>query len=420
MANRVVTRTVRARISNHSAVSDDLDSLGFAASKLWNVARWTAERIWSETGLIPGHAELSAYLKHDGRYADLHSQSSQRVIQELAEAFASWSGHRQAGNENTNPPGYRKRGDQHPRSTVTFKMEGFKHHAKFGRVRLSKGQNLKESIDDFVRCEYEVIGPPGTPVKDVQQVRAVYEHGEWRLHFVCRVVIMVPESPGDRSAGIDLGICNVAAVSFGDETLLFPGNSLKEDLHYFTRAEYNSEGRDGPSMRALWARRKKGRRKRHFLHALTSYLVAACVERDVGEIAIGLPKHIREGDWGRHGNKRLHTWAFEKFIQHLEYKAEESGIIVTRVDEAAFKTSKTCCNCGMEADANRVERGLYVCRDCGLVANADCNAAENMRATLTPNPVQDRSNGCLAQPGVYLFDESKGQFAPREQVVCKP
>mgnify|MGYP000053045389 CR=1 FL=1 len=39
MANRTVTRTIRARIANQSAVRDDLDSLGFAASKLWNVAR---------------------------------------------------------------------------------------------------------------------------------------------------------------------------------------------------------------------------------------------------------------------------------------------------------------------------------------------------------------------------------------------
>lgn len=289
-----------------------------------------------------------------------------------------------------NPPGYRKRGDQHPRSTVTFKSEGFKHHVKFGRVRLSKGRTLKKSVDDFVRCKYEVIGPPGAPVKNLQQVRAVYEHGEWRLHLVCRVEIMVPESPGNRSAGIDLGISNVAAVPFGDETLLFPGNSLKEDLHYFTRAEYASEGRNGTSMRALWARRKKRLRQRHFLHALTAYLVGASVERDAGEIAIGHPKHIRESDWGRHGNKKLHNWAFEEFIRLLDYKAEEFGITVTRVDEGALKTSKTCCNCGMEADSNRVERGLYVCKDCGLVANADCNSAENMRATVTPNPAEDR------------------------------
>ena len=30
MANRMVTRTIRARITNRSAVRDDLDSLGFA------------------------------------------------------------------------------------------------------------------------------------------------------------------------------------------------------------------------------------------------------------------------------------------------------------------------------------------------------------------------------------------------------
>ena len=64
----------------------------------------------------------------------------------------------------------------------------------------------------------------------------------------------------------------------------------------------------------------------------------------------------------------------------------------------------------MEAGANRVERGLYVCENCELVANSDLNAAENMRATV------DRSNGCLAQPSVRLFDKSTGHVAPQDQV----
>ena len=87
MAKQTVTRTHVASIRNPKQVRDELDSLGFAASKLWNVARWTCDRIWSETGHIPGHAELSSYLKSHERYADLNAQSSQRVIQELAEAF---------------------------------------------------------------------------------------------------------------------------------------------------------------------------------------------------------------------------------------------------------------------------------------------------------------------------------------------
>jgi len=63
-------------------VQDDLDSLGFAASKLWNVGRWTCSRIWDEIDHIPNHNELTTYLQNHERYDDLHSQSSQRVLQE--------------------------------------------------------------------------------------------------------------------------------------------------------------------------------------------------------------------------------------------------------------------------------------------------------------------------------------------------
>lgn len=76
MANRTVRRTYRASIRNYRQVSDDLDSLGFAASKLWNVGRWTVARIWDETGTIPSAFDLQKYLKSHERYGDLHSQSS--------------------------------------------------------------------------------------------------------------------------------------------------------------------------------------------------------------------------------------------------------------------------------------------------------------------------------------------------------
>nr|WP_310736325.1 zinc ribbon domain-containing protein [Salinarchaeum sp. IM2453] len=87
-----------------------------------------------------------------------------------------------------------------------------------------------------------------------------------------------------------------------------------------------------------------------------------------------------------------------------------------RADEHELATSITWCECGTKAESTRVERGLYVCDECGLVANSDCNAAENMRATVTPSPAQDRSNGCLAQQSVRLFDKQTGRVAPQEQV----
>ena len=424
MANRTVTRTHIGSIRNQRQVCDDLDSLGFAASKLWNVARWTVERVWSETGHIPGHAELSSYLKSHERYADLNAQSSQRVIQELAEAFKSWYGHRQNGNQNANPPAYRKHDDQHPRSTVTFKEDGFKHDPESGRVRLSKGRNFKAGWSDFILCEYAV--DPAVTIENVQQVRAVYDRGEGRLHFICRHEID-PDPPGEGVAGIDLGISNVAAVSFGGEGVLYPGGALKEDEYWFQKERAKCE--NASSTEADRFDRKRTERRSHFLHTLSKDVVTGCVERGVGTIVVGDISGIRDDEetgaarnWGDRGNLGLHGWAFDRFTSMLEYKAEEQGIDVERVDESG--TSKTCSVCGSEDRSQRVERGLYVCESCGTVANADIIGAENIRVKVLPSLAPDggdRDNGWMAQPAVRLFARSEGRFAPREQVTdCKP
>jgi len=414
--NLVTTRTSTAALTNdREGVVRDLDSLARSGSKIWNVARWTAGRIWDHTGEIPDEGPLKSYMKNQQCWKDLNAQSSQAIVEELAGAFQSWF---EQNDPDANPPGYRKDGDERPRSTVTFKEDGFKLDTKHQQVRLSKGKNLKDDWSDFILCEYDT-GPDTdlTDVEDVQQVRTVWNGDQWELHFVCKVSIDAADSSGEKTAGVDLGICNTAAVSVGDETLLYPGNALKEDAHYFRQKEYDTEGENGPSNHAEWARRKKSQRQAHFLHALSKDIVEQCAERSVVTIAVGHPKDIREDeDWGRHGNKRLHDWAFETLLSHIEYKAEQHEIDVERVDEAGLKTSKTCCVCGMKADSNRVERGLYVCENCDLVANTDLNAAENMRKTVTPSPSQDRSNGCLAQPSVRLFDKQRGSVAPQEQV----
>ena len=416
MGNLVTTRTITASLTNdREGVVRDLDLLSRSGSKIWNVARWTISRIWDETGEIPDEGPVKSYMKNQQCWKDLNSQSSQAIVEELAGAFQSWVN---KNDPDANPPGYRKDGDERPRSTVTFKEDGFKLDTKHQQVRLSKGKNLKDGWADFVLCEYDT-GPDAdlTDVEDVQQVRIVWNGEQWELHFVCKVAIDAANSSGEKTAGVDLGICNTAAVSVGDETVLYPGNTLKEDAHYFRQVEYDTEGENGPSSHAEWARQKKSRRQEHFLHTVSKDIVEQCANRDVGTIAVGHPEHIRsDNDWGRHGNKRLHDWAFETLLQHIKYKAEEHGIDVERVDEYELATSITCCECGRKADSNRVERGLYVCDECGLVANSDCNAAENMRATVTPSPSVDRSNGCLAQPSVRLFDKQTGRVAPQEQV----
>jgi len=74
-------------------------------------------------------------------------------------------------------------------------------------------------------------------------------------------------------------------------------------------------------------------------------------------------------------------------------------------------------------NSQRVERGLYVCEECGLVANADVNGAENIRREELPTLACDGVNsdtGWMAQLAVRLFDKSTRQVASQEQVTREP
>ncbi len=416
--------THEASIKNYSQVSPALDSHGFAASKLWNVARYTCDRIWSETGTIPEDDVLKAYLKRHERYGDLHSQSSQRVLEELAEAFHGWYAKRRNGDERANPPKYRKHGDEHPRSTVTWKGNGIRLDAKNNRVRLSKGRNQKEHRSDYILCEYEL--PPEISLSDehLQQVRAVYKHGEWRLQFVCKYDLDGIDAPGEETAGVDLGIINLAAVSFSTgDAELYPGHALKEDEYYFLKqiAKCNKTR----SNKATRLYEKRGERRSHYLHAVTNDIIEKCIEHNVGVLFVGSVRGIRDDedengetvsvDWSSQGNLDLHSWPFDKAVTLLKYKGAMNGITVTEQEER--DTSKTCSVCGYRDDLQRVERGLYVCEECDSVANSDVGGAENIRLkgigefeSTSESPasmVGDRSNGCLAQPVVNLFRRGK-------------
>ena len=128
-------------------------------------------------------------------------------------------------------------------------------------------------------------------------------------------------------------------------------------------------------------------RRSHFLHTLSKAMVQQCVGHDVGTIVVGDLSGIRSdesGDstnWGGHGNLDLHGWAFDRFTTMLTYKAEAEGIGVEPVFERG--TSKSYSVCRTKDGRQSVERGLYVCEECGLVANADSNGAENIRQEST-------------------------------------
>ncbi|MEM2051211.1 MAG: RNA-guided endonuclease TnpB family protein [Thermoproteota archaeon] len=116
-----------------------------------------------------------------------------------------------------------------------------------------------------------------------------------------------------------------------------------------------------------------------------------------GTVVIGqLNKGITNIDIGRQNNQKLHRMPYGKFIEKLRYKAKVNGITVIQVNESY--TSQTCSRCGDVDKANRVYRGLYVCKKCGAVINADVNGALNILRNVSPNSRKGIGVGALASP----------------------
>ncbi len=404
------------RITNHEQVRDDLSDCRFSVSKLWDVGRYDIQQQWDEDDEIPGEAERKSESKHHECDSDQHFQSSQRVLKELAEAFNGWHDF----DDNANPSDYRRHGEDHPRSTVTWKQKGIKHDTKHGQGRLSEGWNLnlKDRRSDFILVEYET--PPDVEDENIQQVRAVWNGDEWELHLVCQKEI--PDAPDDKTAGIDLGISNYLVINDEDGAYeLYPEYVPKQNKHYFTREEYQTEGENGSWKRGRKARRKLSRRKDHFFHTLSKHVVQRYVKEGVAQIAVSDPSNIHEdenGDlrnWGQSRNKKSRGWDFARFTRMLEYNVKKHGIVIDQVDEE--NPSKTCSCCRQIRESNRVECGLYVCELCETTMNAGVNVCRQ----IAQNPSTGHmSNGWLAQPGVFLFDRESGQFTPREREDCKP
>ncbi|MEM5872194.1 MAG: zinc ribbon domain-containing protein, partial [Candidatus Aenigmatarchaeota archaeon] len=60
-------------------------------------------------------------------------------------------------------------------------------------------------------------------------------------------------------------------------------------------------------------------------------------------------------------------------------------------------TSQTCSMCGTVDKTNRVYRGLYICKECGVVINADVGAL-NILKKVSPNSHKGIGVGGFGQP----------------------
>lgn len=212
--------------------------------------------------------------------------------------------------------------------------------------------------------------------EDVKQgaAKLYCKRGRWFL----ALSVSVQEAPcvGTRTAGIDLGLKNLAVVNLDGETLFFSGRQAA-----FQRRRLSRLRRRLGRSKALQAiRRMKDKESRWMQerdHQISRQIVNWCLARGVDTIRLEDLAGIRlRGKAKRRDQARsLQSWSFYRLQRFIAYKAALAGIRMEWVKPA--HTSQTCSRCGHLAKTNR--QGIrFRCQACGYEAHADGNAALNI------------------------------------------
>ena len=234
-----------------------------------------------------------------------------------------------------------------------FKVPIGKH--KFSNVRLSKELN-KYFISFGLECE--------------NQVRKL----------------------NDYSMGIDLGVKELAAVSYGDDSLIFHNinksskmRKLNRELKHLQRSVSRKykENRQGNKYiktnniiklekKIYKINRKISNIRTNYIHQTTHKLVELLPKRVVMENlnVSGMMKN-------KHLSEAIAEQGFYRFISYMKYKCEWNGIEFIQADKF-YPSSKTCSCCGKIRKDLKLSDRVFRC-ECGAEIDRDINAAINLK-----------------------------------------
>ncbi|MFN3429945.1 MAG: RNA-guided endonuclease InsQ/TnpB family protein [Candidatus Sericytochromatia bacterium] len=199
--------------------------------------------------------------------------------------------------------------------------------------------------------------------------------GRWWLHVV--VTQDVEETPSTGPVvGVDLGIVKPATdsrgVHYGSEHW-----KLVEDRRFQLRRRLQAKGTKSARRHLKRLSGKTRRFRRDCDHVLSKQLVHS-VEPGATLAFEDLTDIRSRAKARKEQRRRLHSWSFHQLQAFVEYKAAARGVAVVYVDPRF--TSQKCACCGHRERGNRRSQACFSCRSCGHQANADVNAAINIRA----------------------------------------
>jgi putative transposase len=351
---------------------EQADSLNRESGRIYTETLIEHYRVYRHTGhwLSSGAGERI----NDSRSGTfLHAHSRDAAQQGLYKACQSAAASRRAGLEVYYPHQHRTY------RTSIWKNTGIRKREETLLLSLAKGH---APISVTLPSNLRLLAPEAFLEMQLLWDRAG-RHYFW--HLMVENYLEPAEPPGDQVAGVDLGEIHPAAVTDGEEVVVFSAREMRSLAQYTHKrlAEIQAKQARKTKGSRSWKRlqRRKGlflaqqhRRRRDLEHKVSRAVVKWGVERQVGTLAVGDVRDAADGvALGHTTNQKISSWSHGRLRQYLTYKAQAAGITVVLVDEAY--TSQECPNCH---ERHKPRGRNYLCPVCGFVSHRDAVGSANI------------------------------------------
>ena len=381
---RSAIRVEQHRINTLHASYTLLASFCHKAKNLYNHANYLVRHAFFEEKQWLRYGTLDKLLKEDTEYPDYKemptAQSAQQVLRALDSNWSSffvsikdYSKNKQKYLGKPKPPKY-------------LKKDG-----SYELVLTNQNCKIKEDKIQFPKVfEGFFITPRCIRREDflsLQQVRIVPKGQYLVVEVVYQIALPEKKKDNGRYIGIDIGVSNLATIgnTIGKPAIILNGRPLKSMNQYYNKKISYYRGiakrmnRNEYSKRMAQLTKKRMAKIEDYLHKASRYLIEYCKKEDISKIVIGQNKEWKqESPLGRVVNQSFVQIPFARFLQMIQYKAEEVGITVILTEErytsgTSFLDGEAPTKVNYNK-ARRVHRGLFV-SNTGIAINADLNGA---------------------------------------------
>ena len=221
----------------------------------------------------------------------------------------------------------------------------------------------------------------------INQVRIVPKNSYYKVEVIYEVEEIEELEDNEKYAAIDLGVNNLATVSFNEfKPFIINGKPLKSINQFYNKrkAELQSKlsGNRKSTNKINSITRKRNNKIKNYLHKASRCIVNHLVSNNVNTLIIGKNDNWKqETNIGKKNNQNFVSIPHSQFVEMISYKCKLVGIAVMMTEESYTSKCSFIDNEELkhheEYKGKRIKRGLFRTNE-GRLINADLNGSLNI------------------------------------------